>query len=490
MIDINTTILIRSYKHIPYIIATIFLIGVSFYSCQNKQQKEQLVGKVEKEKQADLVDIIKRDKLVVLAENSANSYFIYRGTKMGLEYEILKEFAKELGVSLEIQIVKNLDEINELLNKGVGDIIACNYTVTKERLKEIEFSIPIMRTAQVLIQRKPADFQKRRRKEWRKEIITEPDQLSRKEVHIWKNSSYYRRLVNLQEELGDTIYLQELEGDIIPEEVIRMVSEGFIDYSVTDQNVALIHQRFYSNIDAHLELSVKQKIAFGLRKSSTILKERLDKWLSEFMKTTTFRYIKHKYLKLSRHPNRAIGVYSSIKGNQISPYDAIIKEAAEKYNWDWRFIAALIYQESKFIDHKESWAGAYGLMQFMPSVGPSYGVYRDSPAKVQINGGLEKITKNHGQWSGITDSIQQIKFTIASYNAGVGHVQDAQRLAIKHGKDHLVWDDNVETMILNLSKPKFYQDEVVKYGYLRGHETYNYVRDIFIRHNEYVTAFP
>lgn len=480
----------RSLKNILYSTALFLLLVILLSACQNKSQNEQLVGKVEKEKQADLAEIIKRDKLVVLAENSANSYFIYRGTKMGLEYEILREFAKELGVSLEIKIVNDLDEINTLLNEGAGDIIACNYTVTKERLREIQFSTPIMRTAQVLVQRKPKDFKKRSKKDWMKDIIVEPDQLSRKKVHVWKNSSYYRRLVNLQEELGDTIYLQELDGDVIPEEVIKMVSEGFIDYTVTDQNVALIHQRFYPNIDAHLELSVKQKIAFGMRKTSTVLKERLDSWLNDFMKTTTFRYIKHKYFKLSKHPNRAVAEYSSIKGGKISPYDDIIKKAAEKYNWDWRFIAALIYQESKFIDHKESWAGAYGLMQFMPSVGPSYGVYRNSDAAVQINGGLKKITKNHGQWSEIPDSIQQIKFTIASYNAGMGHVQDAQRLAKKHGKDPLVWDDNVEKMILNLSKPKFYQDKVVKYGYLRGHETYNYVRDIFIRYNEYMTAFP
>lgn len=482
--------LIKNRKNSSTFLGLVLLVGLFLGSCQNKPKKEQLVGKVDKEQHADLAEIIKKDKLVVLAENSANSYFIYRGTKMGLEYEILKEFAKELGVSLEIKIVKDLDEIKDLLNDGVGDIIACNYTVTKDRLREIAFSTPIMRTAQVLIQRKPDDYKERKKRDWKSDLITEPDDLSRKEVHVWKNSSYYNRLINLQGELGDTIYLKEIDGDVIPEEVIKMVSEGFIDYTVTDQNVAMIHQRFYPNIDAHLELSVKQKIAFGLRKSSTILKNRLDNWLNDFMKTTTFRYIKHKYLKLSKYSTRANNKYSSIKGGKISPYDPIIKTVAEEYNWDWRFIAALIYQESKFIDNQESWAGAYGLMQFMPSVGPSYGVFRDSPAEVQIRGGIKKISKNHGQWSEIPDSIQQIKFTIASYNAGTGHVQDAQRLAKKHGKDPLVWDDNVEQMILNLSKPKYYQDEVVKYGYLRGHETYNYVRDIFIRHNEYMNAFP
>ena len=448
-----------------------------------------MVGKVDKEQLPDLKEILERKKLVILAENSANSYFIYRGTQMGLEYEILKEFGKHLGVPLEIKVVKNLDEINDLLNKGEGDIIACNYTVTKDRLREIDFSKPIMRTAQVLVQRKPEDWQTRKKREWKNEIITDPDQLIKKNIHVWKNSSYYQRLINLQNELGDTIYLTPLDGDIIPEEIIRLVSEGFIDYTVTDKNVALINKRFYPNIDINLELSVKQKIAFGLRKSSPLLKERLNNWLDDFMKTTTYRYIKHKYLNLSNFSAKSRDQFSSIGGGKISPYDDIIKVVAEEYNWDWRFLAALIYQESKFVDGKESWAGAYGIMQFMPSVGPSYGVFPDSPADVQIRGGVKKITKNFKGWSAIPDSIQRVKFTIASYNAGVGHIKDAQRLTEKYGKNHLIWDNNVEEFILKLSKPKYYQDEVVKYGYLRGTETYQYVRQIFTRYNEYQNSF-
>jgi membrane-bound lytic murein transglycosylase F len=463
---------------------------IFIFSCTEKMKKEQLVGKVIPEKQADLTEIIERGKLTVLAENSANSYFIYRGAKMGVEYEILKYFAKDLGVDLEVIVVQDLDEINQLLNDGVGDIIACNYTVTKDRLREIDFSIPIMRTAQVLVQRKPDDYKDRKKKDWSKELINDPEDLIGKKVHVWKNSSYYNRIKNLQEELGDTIYIETVSGDVIPEELIRLVAEGFIDYTVTDQNVAWIHQRFYDNIDASFELSVKQRIAFGLRKTSPILKERLDNWLEDFMKTTTFRYIKHKYFKLSIHSAKIVGDYSSIRGGKISPYDDIIKEVAQEHNWDWRFLAALIYQESKFKRQQESFAGAYGLMQFMPGTGPAYGVYPDSPPDVQIKGGMNKLMKNYQDWEDISDSIQRLKFTIASYNAGLGHVLDAQRLAEKHDLNPFVWDDNVEKMILNLSNPKYYQHPLSRHGYLRGIETYNYVRDIFIRYNEYKTAFP
>lgn len=461
------------------------------FSCQDRTPKENVVvGNAKMEKHGDLKEILKENKLVVLAENSATSYFIYRGQKMGLEYEILKEFAKEIGVKLEIQVVKDLDEIIEKLNNGEGDLISCNYTVTKERRRLIDFSVPFMRTSQVLIQRKPEDWRSRRKRDWSQDLINEPDQLSRKKVHVWKNSSYYERLLNLQDELGDTIYLEGLDGNVIPEDVIEMVSKGFIDYTVTDKNVALINQRFYPNIDASLELSVKQKIAFGVRKTSPLLRKRLNSWLDEFMKTSTYNYIKHKYLNMYSFSNKAKKEYSSISGGKISRFDDIIKEVADKYGWDWRLLAALIYQESKFKTSSESWAGAYGLMQFMPGTGPSYGVYPSSPPKVQIHGGMRKISKDYKEWESIPDSIQRVKFTLATYNAGAGHILDAQRLAVKYGKDPLIWDDNVEIMVKNLSNPKYYHDAVCYYGYLRGSETYNYVRSIFIRFEEFKSAFP
>jgi membrane-bound lytic murein transglycosylase F len=471
-------------------LVSLFFISV-LISCQDRSPKENVVvGTAKMEQHDDLKEILSQNKLIVLAENSATSYFIYRGQKMGLEYEILKEFAKEIGVKLEIQVVKDLDEIIEKLNKGEGDLISCNYTITKERRRQIDFSVPFMRTSQVLIQRKPEDWKSRRKRDWIQDLLTEPDQLSRKKIHVWKNSSYYERLLNLQDELGDTIYLEGLDGNVIPEDVIEMVSKGFIDYTVTDKNVALINQRFYPNIDASLELSVKQKIAFGVRKTSPLLRKRLNAWLEEFMKTSTYNYIKHKYLNMYSFSNKAKQEYSSISGGKISRFDEDIKRISEKHGWDWRLLSALIYQESKFKTSSESWAGAYGLMQFMPGTGPSYGVYPSSPPAVQIDGGIRKITKNYKQWESIPDSVQRVKFALGTYNAGIGHVLDAQRLAVKYGKDPLIWDDNVEIMIKNLSNPKYYHDEVCYYGYLRGSETYNYVRSIFIRFEEYKSAFP
>ena len=469
--------------------SVLFLLTAVIFSCGDKPKTNKL-GEVSKSENRDLAEIIKDKKLTALVENSTISFFIYRGQPMGLEYEILSRFAKEIGVQLEMKIVKNLDNMIPMLLGEEGDLISCNYTVTKERLKEIDFSEPYMRTPQVLVQRKPEDWRTRKKSDWKKDVLTDPEELTKKQIHVWGNSSYLKRLEHLQEELGDTIYTKTVDGNVISEEIIEWVSTGIIDYTITDKNVAQINETFFPNIDIDLELSISQKIAFGLRKTSPALQDCFNLWLKEFMKTTTYRYIVHKYLNMKSFAEKSQDEFSSLGGRKISKFDTEIKQVSEEeYNFDWRLLSAVIYQESKFQDGNESWAGAYGLLQFMPTVGPVYDVYPDSPPEVQIRGGMKKINRNYNDWKEIPDSIQRLKFTLATYNAGLGHIKDAQRLTRKHGKDPLVWDDNVEEFILKLSKPKYYQDEVCRSGYLRGVETYQYVRKVFIRYNEYSRAF-
>ena len=147
-------------------------------------------------------------------------------------------------------------------------------------------------------------------------------------------------------------------------------------------------------------------------------------------------------------------------------------------------LAALIYQESRFKVDLESDKGAFGLMQLMPSVMSRYGIdYNSSPQEQLEAGGklikyLDKCLKNK-----VVDSLERVKFVLAAYNAGLGHVYDAQRLAKKFGKAPDVWEDNVDYYILN--KSKFLNDTCCKSGYLRGGQTYRFVEEIMDRFYHY-----
>ncbi len=453
------------------------------YSCVMEGEKKESTFN-ELGYQFDLEQILKRGKLVVLAENSSSSYFLYREKEMGFEYEVLKEFAKELGVELEIQIIENLDNAIDELKDGGGDILACNLTVTRERAKEIDFSLPLLSIQQVLVQRLPdpnSDFSQ--------PLLTEASQLAKKKVNVWKKSSYFDRLVNLEEEIGDTIFIKAEDGLVGAEELIELVSEGIIDYTVVEENIAKINKRFFENIDISVPLSAKQKIAFGLRKSSPVLKAKLDNWLETFTNTAVYKYIYHKYYELipiSIHTSEAS---KPTKKGELSAYDQFFKAAGEKHNIDWRWLAALSYQESKFNPNAVSFGGAYSMMQFMPEIGPLFGVHPDSPPEVQIMGGGKKFKRDISSWSAIPDYLQRIKFALASYNCGKAHILDAQRLAEKYGKDKSVWDDNVEEMVLKLSKKEFYGDPVVRNGSMRGSITYRYVRDIYKRYLQYKETY-
>ena len=475
------------YKTNLIFLCSFFAFCFLLHSCSSNEEKKD--NSTTTFNSTDLPGILKKGKLVILAENSSTSYFIYRGKKMGFEYELLREFAEEIGLILEVKVVHDLDSMSIKLNNGEGDLIACNLTYSKDRLSEIEFTEPFIRTPQVLIQRKPAGWEKMKPEAVNSKLIRTPEQLVQKKVHVWKNSSYHKRLINLQEEVGDTIFIEEQNGQIGTDEMIEMVSEGMIDYTVAEQNIAQANENYYDNLDINTILSVKQKICFGIRKDNPLLKARLDKWINQFVKRTSYTYLCKKYFEKPMLPVSSNFKPANLRRGELSVYDPIFKREAAKYNIDWRLPASIAYHESRFNPNARGFGGSYGIMQFMPGTGPKYGVYPHSPPEIQIAGGIKKISKDYANWSSIPDEEQRYKFTLATYNAGKGHVVDAQNLARKRGLDPLKWDGNVEKMMLNLSKGEYYRDPVVKNGAHHGSLTYRYVRDIYGRYLEWKSVF-
>ncbi|HOU31042.1 MAG TPA: transglycosylase SLT domain-containing protein, partial [Bacteroidales bacterium] len=164
---------------------------------------------------------------------------------------------------------------------------------------------------------------------------------------------------------------------------------------------------------------------------------------------------------------------------------------SETINWDWRLLASLIYQESRFKSNAVSWAGAHGLMQVMPETGQRFGVDVTSSPENNLRGGvlyLQHIQKYFEDK--IPDEGERIKFVLAAYNAGIGNVLDAMRLAEKYGRNPLLWDDNVAYFLLKKSDPEYYNDPVVKHGYCRGSEPVNFVAEILARYSEYRNFIP
>lgn len=423
----------------------------------------------------DLPQIKDSGVLVVLTLNSSTSYFDYRGEPMGFQYELAEQFARSLGVKLKVEVARNTHDLVHKLLSGEGDLIAYNLPVTKEFKDSVAFCGEDIITHQVLVQRNG-------RKDKPLKNVTE---LIGKEVYV-KPGKYLDRLINLDEELGGGILIHEVENDsVTTEDLIMQVSKGDIDYAICDNDLAKLNKTYYPNLNIDLAVSFDQRASWAVRKTSPLLGEAATKWHRENMTSPAYQASSKRYFEISKHTPH--GSILSIKDGKISHFDDLFKKYAKEIDWDWRMLASLAYTESNFDTTAVSWAGAKGLMQLMPRTARAMGI---PPGKEQnpeesIKAAVKYIAATSRSFNAIKDPEERMKFVLAAYNAGIGHVLDAMALAEKYGKNKYVWDNSVDNYILLKSNEEYFNDPVCRNGYFRGVETYNFVKEILARGEVY-----
>jgi len=469
------------------VLATFMLAGVFTATMFSKAKELPFEQEVITD---DLAEILERGVLRASTNYNSTNYFIYRGEPMGFHLEMLRMFARHLGVELEIFISNDLEEnINCLTESQECDIIALDLTVTKSRKELLNFTVPHSYTRQVLVQRSHDSPLRGSENHPGQGVIQRQVDLAGKTIHVQRNSAFISRLHSLMDEIGDTLYIVEMPERT--EQLIEMVARGEIDYTVSDEHLARINSMYYSNLHVDVPLSFEQQLSWAVRHGAAHLLNAANEWLSEFVGTREYALLYNKYYNNPRMAMRLkSSLYSSVNG-RLSEYDQYFRRYASLVGWDWRLIASLAFQESGFDHDAVSWAGAFGLMQLMPETAESLDVEPGSPIAEQVRAGvnylrwLDNILSNH-----IEDEEERVRFVLASYNVGIGHVLDARRLAEKYGKNPNIWKDNVDYYILNKSKPKYYRDPVVRFGFARGSEPFNYVNQILERYSHYRNNAP
>ena len=217
---------------------------------------------------------------------------------MGYQYELLNLLADHLDVGLDVVVNNDLDESFECLLSNDCDLLAKNLTITGERVRMVDFTEPHSQTRQVLIQRMPDEWQYMSERELDLNLIRTPLELGGKRVHVQKNSAYASRLKNLMEEIGDTIIIEEVE--LVAEQLITMVAEGEIEYTVTDENIAMVNHTYYDNLDIGTAVSFTQNLAWAVKKGNHHLLDSINQWLENFKSTIEYRLLYAKYFKNQR----------------------------------------------------------------------------------------------------------------------------------------------------------------------------------------------
>jgi len=418
----------------------------------------------------DLADIKQRGVLRAVTRNNAGTYFLWKGRILGYEYELLKDFADNLGVRLEIIVAPEHSTFISMLHDGKADIAANLFAVTPRREQQgIKFS-DMTHKARVVVVSRPG-----------KEVKKLSD-LSGRTVYVRKSSSHYDLVQKIHQQVPG------LKVELVPEtmdiqDIFDKIADGEYDLTFADDITVNSERSWRTDIMLSLDLHDDHAHAWMMRDSNPELVTAVDQFLKKPKTRKKLQQLYKKYFDSPKPPRPEITKLS--REGKISPYDHLAKQYAEQYDFDWRLIIAQMFQESSFNPKAKSWVGARGLMQVMPDTGKQVGESNLFDPETSVRAGVKYLEWLYRKFDdkGIGPD-NQMWFTLASYNAGLGHVYDAQLLAEEKGWDPRVWFGNVEKAMLLLSDKKYYRK--ARYGYARGREPFDYVRKIEARFRTYV----
>ena len=401
--------------------------------------------------------------ITVATRNSAHCYYLYRDQPMGFEYELAKAFAEYLGVRLQIKIVDKWSDMVAALSDGSAAFIAASMPITSKRQTQVAFSDGYMEVAQNIITHR------------KNTGIKEAADLSGKTIDVRKGTVYQQRLVELKKQ-GINLAIR-LHDDLPVEELIQKVADGQIDFTIANSNIISINRRNFPGVVSTGSINDGMQLAWAVYPKSKKLLEQINAFLRMINKSGKFDEIYNKYYgDIDDFDYVDLEAFHRRVKNKLSRYSPFIKAAAKKHGFDWRLIAAQIYQESHLNPWAKSQAGARGLMQILPSTAKDLGIADLFDPVQNINAGVQHLKDLYDHFDQ-AHGEDRLLIALAAYNIGQGHINDARDLAKKKGLDPDKWVSLSKTLPL-LQYRKYFMN--TQYGFCRGTEPIRYIKQILI----------
>lgn len=422
----------------------------------------------------DLPGIKKRKVLRVLTRNHPATYFLWRGELMGFEYELVREFAKQQGLRLEIIVPPTWADLITWLEQGRGDVIAASMTITEERKSRgLWFSQPYNYVREMVVTRK-------------NDMIKSINDLAGRTFVVSPNTSYWQTLSRLRDS-GIALTLEAAPEGTSTNQIIAKVATGEYDVTVADSHLLDLELTWRDDIKGAFALGERVPHGWAVYSGKAKLLDSINAFIKKTYRSTFYNLTYKKYFRNPRTIRRHVQLRAT-KSGKLSPYDTDVRKYAERYGFDWRLITAQMFQESRFNPKARSWAGARGLLQVMPRTARELGLTDLNEPATSIHAGVKYMAWLRDRFQQEVLPIERTWFSLAAYNAGYGHVGDARRLAEQLNLDPNRWFDHVEQAMLLLSKPNYYRH--ARFGYVRGGQPVHYVREIKKHYDAYTRAVP
>lgn len=415
----------------------------------------------------DLPAIEERRVLRLITYNNPNNYYFSNGGFHGFEYELIRKFARNRNMRVDVVLASSHEEMRELLLRGEGDVIAAALPLNSYADAKVQYSEAYNYSSPLVIGRTQDS------------PLLDVRDLEGRRIVLPAESPYQQQLQAIRDR-GidfDIIVNDHMNTDTI----LSMVAGGMYDLTVISSNHYNGALSDRHDIRSHFTLSEPLPHGLAVRNRDTQLLAALNEYIGDIYRDRFYNTLYAKYIE-QRNTGNQHRQFASIE--QLSPYDDLVRKYAEKYSFDWRLIVAQMYQESRFDPEAISHAGAEGLMQIMPETAAFIGVQNTSDPAQSIEAGIRYLNTLREQFENDLLLEDRTWFTLASYNAGYGRISKARKLAAEMGLDPNKWFGHVEKAMLALAKPFTKDGELVRN--CRCGETVAYVQEIRTLYSNYV----
>ncbi len=411
----------------------------------------------------DLEGLQRRRLLRVLTRNTPTNYFLHRGELHGFEYDLMREFAKRHKMHVQLVVPPAREDLIPWLLAGRGDVVAAALTPTPARAGSgAAFSRPYDFTGRVVVGRAA------------EAPLAGPAALAGRRLWVRRTSSYWVQLAALREQ-GVALELQAVPEEMETEEVLDRVARGEYDLTLADQRIVDLEMTYRDDLRPLLSLGEPVPKVWAVHPENRALHQALEAFLAKEYRGTFYNVTRNKYFRSPKR-TRSAALESPARTGTLSPFDELVRRYAAQYGFDWRMLVAQMYTESRFDPKARSWVGARGLMQVMPRTGRELGFRELERPESGIHAGAKYMAWLEARFEPGLDRETRLWMSLAAYNAGLGHVQDARLLARAQGLDPARWFGHTEVAMGLLSRPEHARR--ARFGYCRGEEPVRYVHAI------------
>lgn len=397
-------------------------------------------------------------QLRVATLNSATTYYLASYGPTGFEYDLAKSFATWLGAEPEIIVAESVDDALAMVRSGRAHY-AAGFSPTVKRERRVRFGPPVYTATPQLVYRKNS------------EKPSSMDELKGK-LEVLADSS--------QAELLEREYPQvdwEVNADTDIEGLLYRVGEGEIDYTIANSNVIALNARYFPEIGTAFDVGRPESLAWAFRKEDdNAFFHKAIAFIAEIQESGELTDYKNRYFKRVTGSGYVGGrIFAAQVENQLPKWRAAFMEAGQRYDIDWRLLAAVGYQESHWQPLATSPTGVRGLMMLTNATADFVNISNRLDPYQSIDGGARYLKYLESLLPEEIEEPDRTWITLASYNIGWGHIQDVRELVKLRGGNPNRWLDIRDTLPL-LTQSRW--NRKTKYGYARGYEAVTYVANI------------